>query len=308
MRTVHFALLGLLLAAPASAMPSELARQVWLVPGGFDPKREPDGNSVVWQGAGGLVVLDTGRHSSHSDALFSLAETRAVPVAVIINSHWHLDHVTGNLRLKAHWPNVTVFASNAIDAALTGFLAKSAVSSNAALATPGLPAETREDIQLDLATIAQSEKLRPDVVVRQSQTLVLAGTRLRLNLTAGATTGDIWVYDSVHRLVAVGDLVTLPVPFLDTADVKAWRRALGVIAATDFRVLVPGHGPVMNRSDFSRYRSAFDHLLDCAASQKAPARCGDDWVSDAEGLLAPEDESRARKMIGYYVAHLRHPA
>ena len=288
--------LAMLIAAPAFAAPVPVARDTWLIPGGFAPGHQPDGNTVVWRGPQGLVVLDTGRHVAHSDAIIAFAGH--AKVVAIVNSHWHLDHVSGNPRLKAKWPGARVYASGAIDGALGGFLAKSAASSREALAKNQIPPEMVDDVKGDLATIENGALLEPDVMVTASGTLKLAGRPLELHLTSGATLGDIWIYDPATKLLAAGDLVTLPAPFLDTADAKAWSVALSDIAAMDFKILVPGHGAPMTRDQFTLYRMAFDKFVACTATESKS--CGEDWLTDTASLRAPEQEKLAKGLIGYY--------
>jgi glyoxylase-like metal-dependent hydrolase (beta-lactamase superfamily II) len=288
----------------ALAAPVPVAAGTWLIPGGYNPGRQPDDNSVIWQAPRGLVVLDTGRHAAHSDAIIAFAGAR--PVIAIINSHWHLDHVSGNPRLKARWSGAKVYASNAIDDALSGFLKRGAEQSRAMLTANQLPPDTAEDVKTDLATIEHGDALKPDIVIDKSESLDLAGRALRLNLVRGAATmGDVWVYDARTKLVAAGDLVTLPVPFLDTACPEGWSRALGTIASTDFTTLIPGHGAPMTRQDFTRYRTSFDHLRTCAAS--AAGDCGENRVADTGPLIPQQDQKRAHAMIAYYVDVLRQP-
>jgi glyoxylase-like metal-dependent hydrolase (beta-lactamase superfamily II) len=69
--------------------------------------------------------VDTGRHAWHRDALLSLAVARRRPIVAVINSHWHLDHDSGNPFLRESYPHLTVYASSAIGEALQGFLADS---------------------------------------------------------------------------------------------------------------------------------------------------------------------------------------
>ena len=141
------ALAGLVLAAlavsPAAAQPAAatappkpeaqaIAPGVWLIPGGILPRRQPDGNTVVFQGPRGLVVMDTGRHAWHRQAILDFAKARRSPVVAIVNSHWHLDHVSGDPALKAAYPHAKLYASRAIDEALTGFLARSAADTGVA--------------------------------------------------------------------------------------------------------------------------------------------------------------------------------
>ncbi len=301
MRFITFA--AMLVTFPALAAPVPVAPDTWLIPGGFEPGHQPDSNTLVWEGPDGLVVLDTGRHVAHSDAIIAFADARHARVAAIVNSHWHLDHVSGNPRLKAKWPGAKVYASGAIDAALTGFLAKSAASSREMLAKNQIPPAMVDDVKGDLTTIENGALLEPDVMVAASGTLQLAGRPLELHLTQGATLGDIWIYDPATRLLAAGDLVTMPAPFLDTADAKAWSAALGDIAATDFKTLVPGHGAPMPRAQFTQYRTAFDRFVACTATDSKS--CGEDWLTDTAGLRAPEQEKLARSLIGYYADLLK---
>jgi glyoxylase-like metal-dependent hydrolase (beta-lactamase superfamily II) len=73
-----------------------LGQGVWLVSEEVRPDREPDGNSVIFAVAPGLVVFDTGRHEWHRNAILALADTKKKPIVAIVNIHWHLDHVSGN--------------------------------------------------------------------------------------------------------------------------------------------------------------------------------------------------------------------
>jgi len=248
---------------PPPPTPQVLAKDVWLIPGGFVRNRQPDGNTIVFKGSAGLVVLDTGRHRWQRRAILDLARAQNAPIVAIVNSHWHLDHVSGNADLKAAFPGAKVYASNGIDGALSGFLKDSAASARAYLKSPNIPAETAEDIRDDLATVEHGDALRPGVVITESGTLALGGRTLEVHLAAdGPTAGDVWLFDPASRIAAVGDLVTLPVPFLDTACVAGWKSAFARVWATPFETLVPGHGKPMTRAEFGQYRDAFGAFID----------------------------------------------
>lgn len=305
-----FILLGIGEArAQTAAEPvSPLAPGVWLLPGGIRSERQPDGNTVIFKAPKGLIVLDTGRHAWQREGILAFARSQRQPVVAIVNSHWHLDHVSGNPALRDAWPGLKVYASRAIDDALTGFLAKSAGDAPRYLADTTLPAATREDIGNDLATIRHGTALRPDVVIAGSRTMTIGGRTLRINLAAhAATAGDLWVYDSQSRIAAVGDLVTLPAPFLDTACPDGWRVALAQVAATPFGTAIPGHGAAMSRTHFALYRAAFDSFIDCARSTSAPRLCAANWASMVQPLLGadPQAPRQAKAMAAYYVDLLR---
>ena len=218
-----------------------VAAGVWLIPGGFPPKREPDGTTVVFAAPRGLVVLDTGRHAWHRQAILDLTQDRRSPIVAIVNSHWHLDHTSGNAALKRAFPGARVFASRAVEGALKDFLPKSAKDTRAYLASEKVDPATAEDLRGDLATIADPAALIPDVPIERTQTLSIGGRRLEVHLARdAATAGDIWLYDPATRTAAVGDLVTLPAAFLDTACPAGWRTALGEIWETPFRRALQG--------------------------------------------------------------------
>jgi glyoxylase-like metal-dependent hydrolase (beta-lactamase superfamily II) len=223
----------------------------------------------------------------------------------VINSHWHLDHVSGNPRVRAVYPRLKVYASDAIDGAMRGFLADSKKQAAALLSNAKVPAAVKNEIRADLASTDSGKALYPDVVIAREQDLVLGGWKLHLGLENGATRGDLWVYDAIHGFVASGDLVTLPVPFLDTACTSGWSAALARIDALDFDRLAPGHGPQLTHAQFSSYRHAFDGLVACAASGLAKERCAEGWVQDAGPLMSESDRTRVGGMLEYYVGLLR---
>lgn len=282
--------------------PQSVVPGIWLIPGGIRPNRQPDGNTVVFDAPAGLIVMDTGRHPWHRQAILDFARAQGKPVAAIVNSHWHLDHVSGNPAIRAAYPDLKVYASNAIDAALTGFLAKSAADAKPYLDSGKLPPETAEDVRGDIAAFENGAALRPDIVIDKSATRTIAGKTLVVNLApSAATAGDVWVYDPAAKVAAVGDLVTLPAPFLDTACSAGWSRALARIEQASFTTLIPGHGGPMTRVQFHTYRTAFDALLACSASARDAAECAAGWAMAVADLPGAGSARQAQGMAAYYV-------
>ena len=308
MRLILAVLAAAVLAVSASAadqphpQAQPIANGVWMIPGGLLPGRQPDGNSIVFAAPAGLIVMDTGRHAWQRQAILDFAKAQGKPVAAIVNSHWHLDHVSGNPDIRAAYPDLKVYASNAIDDALTGFLARSAKEAQAYLDGGKLSPEEAQDVRGDLATFHNGAALRPDVVIAGSARRAIAGHTLSVNLASNAATaGDVWLYDSASRVAAVGDLVTLPAPFLDTACPVGWSKALARIAATPFRTLLPGHGGPMTRAEFGTYRSAFDNLIACAATAHDAAECAADWTKSVASLPGAGPDKASQGMTLYYV-------
>src|SRR5262245_5480685 len=96
---------------PAPPAAREIARDTYLVPGAMLPDRGPDGNTVIVVAPSGLIVIDTGRHPWHSDGILAFARAQRRPVAAIVNTHWHLDHASGNGRVKAAHPAARLYTT-----------------------------------------------------------------------------------------------------------------------------------------------------------------------------------------------------
>jgi glyoxylase-like metal-dependent hydrolase (beta-lactamase superfamily II) len=273
-----------------------------LVPGQFGPGSSPDGNSILLDAPEGLILVDTGRHPEHSDRLIFYAHERGRPIAAIVNTHWHLDHTSGNGPVRAAFPHAEVYASSAIDGALPTFLRQSREDMERRLAAGQLSEAQQGEVRRFLAVMDHPESLRPTRPVTRSGTQRIAGRRLQVNLAPfAATEGDVWLYDPALRLLISGDLVVTEVPFMDTACPQGWRRALDVLAATPFTTLIPGHGDPMTHDQFLVWRTAFDNLVDCGASERPRADCIAGWRRDAAIFMRPGRERLVDGMVGYYI-------
>ncbi|HTA64712.1 MAG TPA: MBL fold metallo-hydrolase [Xanthomonadaceae bacterium] len=300
------------LPAPAIASVGgvSVARDTVLIPGVFPSDDEPDGNTIVLRGRDGLIVFDTGRHRAHTQRILDFAKATGQPIVAIVNSHWHLDHVSGNAMLRDAYPQAHVYASHAIEAAMTGFLADERRQLQDAIAKHKVKDAQVPSLQEEIARIDAGSRLFPDRPVEASGMRTLAGRTLQVGLThAVVTAGDVWLYDPATKVLLSGDLVTLPAPLFDTACAPRWSQQLAALDAVPFDSLVPGHGAVMDHAGFARYRSAFDRLLTCAAGKDTMKVCSDGWLHDTGDLVPASDEKLARRLLGYYIDQvLRVPA
>jgi glyoxylase-like metal-dependent hydrolase (beta-lactamase superfamily II) len=275
-----------------------------IIRGSFSPGRSPDGNTAVLDTRSGLIVFDTGRHAAHVEKIIAYAKERRRPVVAIFNSHWHLDHISGNPALRDAFPNAVVYSHGpSLAEALTGFLARGAESNRKRVAEGGLTAGQIEDAKRDLATYEARDRLQPTVSLETPKTLTVDGRRLSVHVAKGASAGDIWIYDEGSGAAIIADLITLPAPLLDTACPREWLAALDEVLALPFTSVVPGHGRVMARTDVKIYREAFDGLIACASSASDAAVCSESWALAVAPLRdAPEMDGRAaRDYARYYV-------
>jgi glyoxylase-like metal-dependent hydrolase (beta-lactamase superfamily II) len=312
--TLLLILLATLLQAPAPPMPApeapvEIAPGMHLIRAVPAPGRGPDGNTIIIDAPDGLIVVDTGRHSTMTDAILAFAKQKQRPIAVIVNTHWHLDHASGNGRLKAVYPKARLYTTTAIDKVMApgGFLARNWETAPKMLAETTDPVR-REEIQISLATMEAREQLRPDVPLTKSSTMPLAGKSLDVRVTDKAVSdADVWIYDPASRIALIGDLITMPVPYFETACPDRWRASLDEVWATDFQTAIPGHGRPMTREQLDVYRKSLSEFVACVRSDKAPAACGTVWVDSASSIIG--DDPARRKAIAanmeYYVGYLR---
>jgi glyoxylase-like metal-dependent hydrolase (beta-lactamase superfamily II) len=294
---------------PAAPPPREIAAGTFLLPGAILPDRGPDGNTVVLAAPDGLVVVDTGRHAWHSDGILAFAKAQQRPIVAIVNTHWHLDHSSGNVRLKAVYPKAQVFTTPAVDAAIApgGFLARNFEAAKAKPPADTTPALQREERQIFLTTMETAQSLKADVPVERSGERTLARRPLSLRVTEGAVSAaDVWIYDGSTRVAILGDLVTLPAPFFETACPAKWEQALDEVWATAFTQAIPGHGEPMTRAQFDAYRKGFAAFRACVGGQAAATECAAGWTRDVSQFLAGDaDRKQATQYATYYVDFLR---
>lgn len=298
---------------PTPEPPVQLAPGVSFIRSVAVPGRGPDGNTVIFDAPDGLVVVDTGRHAYHSDAILAFARAKQRPIVAIVNTHWHLDHSTGNARLKAVFPNARIYTSTAIDRAVApgGFLARNLVDAEKMAAQADLPPVTREEIQIFLGTMRATGGLRPDVPLTSSGTMTIGGRAFDVHVSNDAVTdADVWLYDPVSKIAVIGDIVTVPVPYFETACPDGWKSAMDAVWATAFDTVIPGHGKPMTRADFDTYRQGFAPFIDCVRSSADAGTCSAAWVTATSSLIG-EDAARRKAVadnMNYYVSYLRKTA
>ena len=286
----------------------ELAPSTFLIRPTPMPGRGPDGNTIIIDAPDGLIVVDSGRHKSQTDAILAFARARKRPIAVIINTHWHLDHASGNGRLKAEYPKARIYTTTAIDRVLApgGFLARNLDS---VMKMPPASDPVRADeMEIFKATMASSKDLRPDVPLTKSGEMKLAGRSLDVRVTDKAVSdADVWFFDKATKLAVIGDLVTVPVPYFETACPDRWRASLDEVWATPFETAIPGHGRPMTRTQFDTYRKAFGAFVSCVRSATAATECAAGYA-DGVGPLIGDDPARHKAVAdnaAYYVGYLR---
>ena len=238
----------------------------------------------------------------HAQAILDYGKQRKRAIVAILNSHWHLDHTTGNADLRAAFPKAEVYATTAIEGALVGFLGRGRAQADKMLADPKLPEPQKAQILRGRDRIDHPDKLRPTRPVLRSAKMTIAGRTFDVRVAPfAASEADLWLYDPRTKVAIVGDLVVDIVPFMDSACPDGWAKALDDIARVPFQTLIPGHGAPMDRADFLQWRGAYWNFLNCGRSKADKAACIAGWKKDAAKFIDEPHQKYVGELAEYYI-------
>jgi cyclase len=222
------------------------------------------GNSTFIIGDSDVIVIDTGQSKMSGEAtLRALRQVTAKPVSLVINTHWHGDHVFGNQAFKNAFPAVRVVAHSETRPAI--------IAGEFDYRTANRPKTEARILELrakPVRTDAEANELRfaemqvelwegdyvlPDVLVHDRLTLMQGERRLEvLHLGHANTKGDLVVHLPAERIVISGDMAITPVPFAFFSSPRAWIVTLDKLAALDAATVVAGHGAPQTDTRFIR--------------------------------------------------------
>jgi glyoxylase-like metal-dependent hydrolase (beta-lactamase superfamily II) len=236
------------------------------------------GNVTIIEQSHGVVLVDSG--ATHGDGARVAEAVRRItskPVTAVIITHWHGDHPGGVSAIKETWPNVEVIASEATLNDLRAHL-------NPA---PTAPDPVWEARRVETLTHAYVDQIRPQVEDQTLSPEEHAGwanalhaLSIRAADTPGTytvmptrtfsdqlslpdslspvearfqgrahTNGDVEVWLPRQRVLAAGDVVVWPIPYLGDSWPGEFITTLQHVRAENFAVLVPGHGePLRDRA------------------------------------------------------------
>ena len=195
------------------------------------------GNVAVLRTGEGAVIVDTMTFVMHGEAIRDLAEElTGEKVAVIVNSHWHLDHTHGNPAFDGSERIVSTARTLHHLETLDG-----------------------EYWQGDAAGALPNETFEHSHVIRignKTVQLVWPGR--------GHTDGDLVALFEEDRTVHLGDLFFNRLyPNIDLeagGSVQRWGRTLDRVLALDFDRVIPGHGPLTGREGLEEFQAFVENL------------------------------------------------
>ncbi len=230
------------------------------------PDNESVGNAGFVEADGTTIVFDA-HATPQAGAELRAAAEQIAPVSLVVNSHWHGDHVRGN----------SVFTATPI---------ASSSRTRELIVQNGLP--QLEAMRAQRAELGNNGTERwvgeaLDAGLKQAlPTETFDGSRdlprgELLELGAGHTESDVVLWLADERILYSADLVVVDfLPWLGHGDPENWLRILDRIEELGPERIVPGHGPVGTIEDARVLRSYIEAML---ADPSLPVRPG--WV-DAE--------------------------
>lgn len=230
----------LLLAVQASGAQGSAPATVEAQPlrAGLHVLRGAGCNVVVWTGSDAVLVVDSGNAAEVPQLLEALERVAAGGVRLVVNTHWHPDHVGGNVALRREGATLVAHEDTR-----TRMSARQTIARHE-LEVPAAPREALPMVTFDDALM-----------------LHLNGDRLALLHVPGAhTDGELIAWWQSANVVHVGDVYRADgYPFIDTDNGGSLAGLVAaietVLSRADPRtVIVPGHGPVSNRAEMSAYR------------------------------------------------------
>jgi glyoxylase-like metal-dependent hydrolase (beta-lactamase superfamily II) len=280
-----------------------------------DVLRQPvEPNALVIVNRDDVVVVDPGGVPASAESAIRLIRTVTdKPVSVLVNTHWHGDHVLGNQVYKKEFPDIRIVAHVNTHRDITGkpmeYIGRQdgqfdgIIAEWEALAAKGELSERRRAMLPDLKA-ARDENRRvqltpPTETFTDKLVLRHGGREIRiLYLGRGNTEGDAVVWLPKERVLASGDLVVAPIPYGFGSFPEQWIAALDKLAAFDFRLLVPGHGDV--QTDRAHIRLVQDMLREVRKQVAVCVKQGMDLeatrkavdLSAFEKKIAGDDKTR----------------
>jgi len=222
------------------------------------------GNIAVLTGTDGKLLVDAGIPATRVRITEALAGLSNDPVKHLINTHWHFDHTDGNEWLHSIGAEITAHENT----------------------RKHLSKTTRVEDWNFTFPPAPSGAL-PTKIMTNDETVHLNGTTLALKYYPPAhTDSDISVEFTDTDILHVADTFWNGYyPFIDYStggSIDGMIRAAeaNVARVSDKTIVIPGHGPVGNKSQLAGFRDMLVTIREKVAALKQQGKSRDEVIAD----------------------------
>ncbi|MFX1410807.1 MAG: MBL fold metallo-hydrolase [Promethearchaeota archaeon] len=269
------------------------------------------------------LMIDTSLSTKAAEDLkrASINFTGKTPKVVII-THYHLDHVIGN---NIFDPSTLIITSdrtlNTIKTEnqkrieeLKNMPQEEILKMEKSLETER-DDEKRQDIENDLKFIRsiQAEDFSsrdPNLTFKEE--LIIYGKTRKVFLRTfkkAHTDGDVIIYIPNQKILYSGDLLfARSDPWLGSGDPEGWKSVIDDILELDFKIVIPGHGELASKKEFSLQKDYITEIVDLVKKQ---VKSGKDSIMLKRADLSPEFQEWKSPIlewnVNFLVEFLRKP-
>jgi glyoxylase-like metal-dependent hydrolase (beta-lactamase superfamily II) len=188
----------------------------------------PGGNVVVLNGPDGKIVVDTFLMPAWPKLKETLDGLGNAPLKTVIDTHWHFDHTDNNANL--HAAGATVLAHE-------NTKTRMAEPHDSALLGLHIPASPADALPQQTFSISQKLQANGEIVMPQY-------------FQPAHTDTDIYIHFQKANVIHMGD--TFFNGFYPVIDASTGDEVLPL--ADNNTKIVPGHGPLGNKADLTKFR------------------------------------------------------
>jgi len=232
------------------------------------PDGFPQGNTLVVIGEKSVLVVDSCLlPSSTRQDIEQIRKWTDKPVAYLVNTHWHFDHTLGNATYAAAFPGLQIIAHKHTAKMLAEWnpgaiarypgrvdrLRKSLESGQKPDGSPMTDADRRDfqhAIDGNSAVVAEMKnavQATATIVFDHELVLDLGNRTAEVRFLGRANTaGDTVIYLPKEKIIAVGDMLDHPVPYLFGGFPVDLITTLKALSEIDAQTIIPGHGDVLH--------------------------------------------------------------
>jgi cyclase len=242
----------------------------------------PGGNMVALNGPDGKLLVDSSYLGVAPKLKASLDSISNAPLKILVNTHWHFDHTDGNAPI--HQGGATICAHENT---------RKRLSTPQDVAAFGLHFDPAPADALPAQTFAEAMRMYFDA------------DEIELGYIPPAhTDGDISVKFVKNNVLHMGDVFfNKTYPFIDQStggsiDGMIAGAAKGLTLADAETIIVPGHGPLGDKTAMAGYREMLATIRDRVQAQKRAGKSLQDAIASkptaefdatwGSGLVKPE--------------------